>query len=129
MTPPSAPTYHAVLLLWPDDGDWPAGGEIDFMEISDPRRQNVDAFLHYGANNSQESGSLNIDATQWHSWAVEWTPEYVATYVDGHEWWRTTNREHLPPRSMHLCIQLDNFGGNTSAGGRLMVDWARQYPL
>ena len=127
--PPSAATYHAVLLLWPDAGDWPVGGEVDFMESADPGRQNVDFFLHYGRNNNQHDGSINIDATQWHSWAVEWTPQRIAAYVDGKKWWETTNEAHLPPGPMHLCMQVDNFGGDTSQGGQLKVDWVRQYPI
>jgi licheninase len=129
MATPAAATYHAVLLLWPDDGDWPESGEIDFMETSDPSRQGVSGFLHYGAQNNQKSGSTRIDATKWHSWAVEWTPDHLAMFVDGRQWWRTTSREALPPGAMHLCMQLDNFGGDTSRGGAMMVDWARQYSL
>jgi hypothetical protein len=125
--PPSAAGYQVVLLLWPDAGDWPAGGEVDFMEALDPARQNIDFFLHYGPDDSQDHGGINIDATQWHSWAVEWTSEHIAAYVDGKQWWETTNTAHLPPRPMHLAIQLDNSGGDTSLGGQLMVDWARQY--
>jgi hypothetical protein len=125
---PSAATYHSVLLLWPDAEDWPVGGEIDFMEIWDPTRQSVDSFLHYGADNSQDTGNIRIDATQWHAWAVDWTADRIVMYVDGVPWAQYTNPGHIPPRPMHLCIQLDNFGGDTSAGGHTMVDWARQYP-
>ena len=56
------------------------------------------------------------DATQWHNWAVEWTPTYIATYLDGKEWWRTERTEIFPPGPMHLCIQLDWFP--RSARGR-----------
>jgi hypothetical protein len=127
-SPAGAATYHPVLLLWPDADDTPAGGEIDFMEIIDPTRQTVNAFLHHGPPDQQEGGRVAIDATQWHSWAVEWTSDRIVTYVDGAPWWSTTNSAHFPPRPMHLCIQLDNFGGDTSQGGYLMVEWARQYP-
>ena len=47
-SPVADPTYHAVMLLWPDAENWPAGGEVDFMEISDETRQKTDFFLHYG---------------------------------------------------------------------------------
>ncbi|WP_245233904.1 glycoside hydrolase family 16 protein [Mycobacterium sp. PS03-16] len=123
-----AATYHPVLLLWPDAEDFPVGGEIDFMEITDPARQFVEGWLHYGPDDRREGSVVAIDATQWHSWAVEWTPEAIVYFVDGRPWWRTTNTAHFPPRPMHLCIQLDNFGGDSSQGGQLMVDWARQYP-
>jgi licheninase len=123
----AAETYHSVLLLWPDAEDWPSGGEIDFMEIEDPMRQSVEFHVHYGADNQQDEGMIQIDATQWHSWAVEWTPRHIAAYVDGQPWWEDTNTTHLPLRPMHLCIQLDDFGGDTSHGGREMVAWVRQY--
>ena len=126
---PSAETYHAVALLWPDAEDWPVGGEIDFMEIVDPGRRSVEGFLHHGPDNQLEQGSVAVDATRWHSWAVEWTPESLVFFVDGRPWWETRNAAILPPRPMHLCLQLDNFGGDTSPGGQMQVDWVRQYPL
>jgi hypothetical protein len=130
-SPASADAYHSLLLLWPDAENFPVGGEIDFMEIGDPARQSTDLFLHYGEDNSQVHGSLDIDATEWHNWAVEWTPERVSAYVDGEQWWETTDTGILPPGPMHLCIQLDYFPGDGSAsgGGFEHVDWVRQYPL
>jgi Glycosyl hydrolases family 16 len=121
--------YHALLLLWPDAEDWPSGGEIDFMEIDDPTRQRSDLWLHYGPDDQRERASLPVDATQWHSWAVEWTPQRIAAFVDGTMWWQTTEVSHFPPRRMHLCIQLDNTGGDTSPGAQMSVDWARQYGI
>ncbi|MCE3553994.1 glycoside hydrolase family 16 protein [Pseudonocardia sp. RS11V-5] len=128
--PESDPSYHALLLLWPDAEDWPTGGEVDFMEMSDPDRQSTDMFLHYGADNSQLHGDVEIDATQWHNWAVEWTPDHIAAFVDGAEWWRTDDTGTLPPGPMHLTIQLDWFphGGDVRES-RMEVDWVRQYRL
>jgi hypothetical protein len=125
-SPPGADSLHSLLLLWPDEENWPVGGEVDFMEISDPDRQSVDGFLHYGADNNQEAASVDIDATQWHAWAVEWTADHIAYYVDGEQWWETTEKSHLPPGPMHLTIQLDYFGGGVSET-RQHVDWVRQY--
>jgi len=125
----AAEAYHALLLLWPDDDDWPAGGEIDFMEVVDPARQGSEFWLHFGPDDTRENGYLPIDTTQWHSWAVEWTPNRIAAYVDGTMWWESTNVEHFPPRRMHLCVQLDNTGGDVGAGAQMSVDWARQYSI
>lgn len=126
---PASPNYHSVLLLWPDSERWPADGEIDFMEIFDPTRQNVTgSVLHVWPENGpdrNDHASLAIDATGWHSWAVEWNADHIIGYADGNEWFRTTT--HIPRGAMHLCIQLDHFGGDVSEGGQLMVDWARQY--
>ncbi|TGD86838.1 glycosyl hydrolase family protein [Mycolicibacterium sp. CH28] len=126
---PSGPGYHSLALLWPDAENWPLGGEVDFMEIAEPSRQTVEGWLHYGPNDERETGSVNIDATQWHSWAVEWTPQRMAMFVDGVQWWESTDPAHFPPGPMHLCIQLDNFGGDLGGGATTAVEWARQYSL
>jgi licheninase len=128
-SPLSAPAYHSVLLLWPDAEDWPVGGEIDFMEIADPQRQHVQTWLHSGADDQRQGTVVPIDATQWHTWGVEWTPDRIVAYVDGAQWWESTDAARFPPRPMHLCMQLDNFGGDTRGGAQQTVDWAREYRL
>ncbi|MCE0764133.1 glycoside hydrolase family 16 protein [Pseudonocardia kujensis] len=125
-SPAGSNDLHSLLLLWPDAENWPEGGEVDFMEISDPDRRSVDGFLHYGADNSQETASVDVDATRWHAFAVEWTAEHIAYFVDGEEWFVTTEKSHLPPGPMHLTIQLDNFG-NPDQETSMHVDWVRQY--
>lgn len=128
--PVSDPSYNALMLLWPDAEDFPVGGEIDFVEMMDPTRQRTNVFVHYGARNQQVSGAVRIDATQWHTWAVEWSPAGITTFVDGVAWWSTTNRGVLPPRSMHLCLQLDWFPRGTTATPSVMfVDWVALYPI
>lgn len=126
---PAPESYHSVLLLWPDAEDWPWGGEVDFMEISDPARQFVESWVIWGPSDQKLNNVIQIDATQWHSFGVEWTPQRVAIFVDGTESWEMADPAHVPPRRMHLCMQLDYFGGDTGKGARQMVDWARQYPL
>ncbi|MCF7547365.1 glycoside hydrolase family 16 protein [Pseudonocardia sp. WMMC193] len=127
-SPPGDPDLHSLFLLWPDAENWPEGGETDFMEISDPTRQTVEGFFHYGADNQQEHASVDIDATQWHAFAVEWTPQGATYFVDGEEWWNTTDTSILPPGPQHLTIQLDNFG-NPQEETQMHVDWVRQYSL
>ena len=130
-SPVADPTYNAVMLLWPDADDFPAGGEIDFMEIGDETRQKTDFFLHYGASDRQLHGEVAIDATQWHNWAVEWTPDHITAYVDGQEWYTTTRTDAFPPGPMHLTLQLDWFpkGDGTVAPSTMSADWVRYYPV
>jgi len=131
--PDSDPTYHALLLLWPDAEDWPEGGEVDFMEATGGDRQDVSFFLHYSEDNKQDEGEVAVDATQWHNWAVEWTPDHIIGYLDGQEWYRNENKDHLPPRPMHLTIQLDWFpedgDANNVRESEMQVDWVKEYPL
>ncbi|MEQ3554568.1 family 16 glycosylhydrolase [Pseudonocardia nematodicida] len=128
--PASDPSYNALLLLWPTAENFPVGGEIDFMEMMDPSRQRTDIFVHYGPDNSQIHGEVEIDGTTWRNWAVEWTPEHITAYVDGEEWFTTTDPQVQPPGPMHLCIQLDWFpSGDSVQESRMEVDWVRQYTL
>ena len=131
-SPVADPTYHAVMLLWPDAENWPVGGEVDVMEISDETRQKTDFFLHYGEADHQLHGEKVIDATQWHNWAVEWTPTTITGYVDGVAWFSTTRTDALPPGPMHLALQLDWFPGSGSGAvqqSEMQVDWVRYYPV
>jgi Glycosyl hydrolases family 16 len=130
--PASDPTYNALLLLWPDADNFPIGGELDFMEMTDHTRRSTNLFLHHGADNAQVHGAITIDATQWHNWAVEWTPKGVTAYVDGKPWWHTDDATVLPPGPMHLCVQLDWFptdGRGAVAPSQMQVDWVRQYAV
>jgi hypothetical protein len=126
--PAADPSYNAVMLLWPDGDTWPAGGEIDFMEMGDAARRTTHAFVHYGKDNRQVHGSVATDATRWHNWAVEWTPSSITTYLDGREWFRTTDPAVQPPGPMHLCLQLDWFPkGGAVQRSEMQVDWVREY--
>jgi beta-glucanase (GH16 family) len=99
--------YGPVLLLWPDAEDWPEGGEIDIMEIPKGDRTKAHFTVHWGEDNEQDGRSVEGDFTQWHTFAVEWTPEHVVGFVDGVEIYRNDDSEANPPRSMHLAIQQD----------------------
>ena len=123
--------YHAVLLLWPDSEDEGGyGGEIDFMENSDATRQNTEVFVHYGDEGTQLQGDVDVDATQWHNWAVEWSPDHITAYLDGKQWWSTSLAAAQPPGPMHMTVQLDQFrGGGGLIPSNLQVDWVRYYPI
>lgn len=127
---PGTSAYHQVLILWPDAEDFPVGGEIDYSEVADSERQNLNFFLHYGENNDQVHAEKQVDMTKWHNYAVEWTPEHIIGYVDGEEFFRSEDPKTLPPRAMHPTIQLDWFPEDGEPGTGLMeVDWIRQYGL
>ena len=128
--------YGDVLILWPDAEDFPEGGEVDFMEIPKPERTEYNFNLHFGADNSQNGTKVAGDFTQWHNYAVEWTPDHVAGFVDGQEVFRTTERHQIPPRPMHLTMQqdigpYDNWipprDATTPPEVRFQIDWVRIY--
>lgn len=126
MTPASA-NVHPVLLLWPYDDKWPQHGEVDYMEISDPTRQLLEGYLHWGAANNQDHASVPVDLTNWHVISVTWTPYSITYYVDGRRWFQDSNRSHLPPVKMNATIQIDDAGGAITQGGTMSVDWLHIY--
>lgn len=119
---------NPVLLLWPVAEDWPAGGEVDWMEISDPTRQETGFFLHFGPDNEQEAGTVTRDATRWTAWALEWTRDRMTAYTNGEPWYSTTDTGHFPPRPMTMTMQLDWFG-DADTPTSMQMDWARQWAL
>ncbi len=125
--PAGSAQYHPVLILWPTDIEWPRGGEVDFAETNSAA-DDVSFFLHYGAANNQVSETKALDITQWHNYAVEWTAGGVIGYIDGQEWFRSTDGNTNPPGKMAPTIQLDYFPGDGGPGdAQMQVDWMRIY--
>ena len=77
--------------LWPafwmlsNSASWPNGGELDIMEHINS--ENVVYGTSHDWNNGNvksESGTkYNVDVTQYHTYTIEWTEEYIIWYVDG----------------------------------------------
>ena len=125
------PRYHAVLLLWPQDGykRGKCDGEVDYSESTSDLTQ-TRFFLHHGCENSQVRASITNDTTAWHNYAVEWSPDGITGYLDGRPWFRDTDPTHLPPRPMHATIQLDYFPSDGTGPLRtthMSVAWTREY--
>jgi Glycosyl hydrolases family 16 len=119
--------YHPVLILWPDSGNWPADGEIDFAETNSAA-DDISFFLHYNASNEQVSDTKKVDLTQWHNYAVEWVNGRITGYIDGVKWFESTDGDTMPPGSMHPTIQLDYFpSGGDLKPSQMLIDYMRVY--
>ena len=123
---PGPDALHGVVILWPVAEDFPAGGEIDWVEVFHGDRQEVTVNIHHGPPDRSFGGEVERDATQWTAWAVEWTPEHITTYADGEEWYSTDRSELFPPRPMNMTMQLDWFppegGGPAASGSGMHMD-------
>ena len=123
------PKYHPVLILWPNNNTSPNCAEIDYAEGSRNTTQ-IKFFLHYacGGSNFQTTAAKTIDTTQWHNYAVEWTPAGITGYIDGVKTFSDTNPAHLPSVGMHQTLQLDWFpDGSATKPSQMQVDWVRVY--
>ena len=123
------PKYHPVLILWPNNNTSSNCAEIDYAEGSSNTAQ-IKFFLHYacGGSNFQTTSAKTIDTTQWHNYAVEWTPSGITGYIDGVKTFSDTNPAHLPSVGMHQTLQLDWFpDGSATKPSQMQVDWVRVY--
>lgn len=86
-------TWPAIWMLATDsdhgDGGWPDMGEIDIMEAvgHDPGRTHsaihTNALNHSLGTNPFATRSVPTSTTEFHEYALEWTPKRITTFVDG----------------------------------------------
>ncbi|RPF72247.1 glycoside hydrolase family 16 protein [Aurantiacibacter spongiae] len=93
--PDAVGAWPAFWLL--GNGRWPQTGEIDIMEYVGEKDW-VGVAVH-GDGYSGETPIVNrwyfapgTDATDWHDYAVEWTPEEIRFEVDGRTTYVATHR-------------------------------------
>jgi beta-glucanase (GH16 family) len=76
-------------------GQWPTSGEIDIMEILGGAPDLQYTTLHYGPhwpNQKQIGQTTNATpgtnfAQDFHTFGVDWQPDHMDFYVDGHVVW------------------------------------------
>lgn len=80
--------------LWPDDpfkyGVWPLSGEIDLMEWYSRYPEYVIPYFHYQPGDTQAAQTQSTwgcqpfrDASEWHTYGLEWTRTHLIATVDG----------------------------------------------
>jgi hypothetical protein len=121
--------YHPVLILWPDNNQWPEGAEYDFMECDEGSGE-FGLFMHLPNHSPyrQDHESFDLDIQNWHNYACEWNPSArtLKAFVDGEQIYSGSGRVADAPGPMHLTIQLDNFG-NTNRDAKFDIAWVRIY--
>ncbi|MDE6586000.1 MAG: family 16 glycosylhydrolase [Clostridia bacterium] len=93
---PQPSTYANVENKY---GGWPYNGEIDIMEARGRLQNVVDTTLHFGpvsdgtwqSDYKTSSKTLSSNTDRWHTYAVDWTPTYIAWIIDGTETFRVSS--------------------------------------
>jgi beta-glucanase (GH16 family) len=133
--------YHPLLLIWPDtDNDWPQDGEYDYLENGAPGEDCAEGYLHYPQDpdaDIQQEHAQDTDCgsplSEWHTIGFEWTPDHVAGFIDGKEWFKFSGGENDVRKCVqcmpigYQTIQLDNFYGDGMTPAQYEVDWYREY--
>ncbi|MCF0195965.1 MAG: glycoside hydrolase family 16 protein [Bacteroidaceae bacterium] len=83
-------TWPAFWMMPSAGGSWPDCGEIDIMEEVGADAGKVSSSIHCKAYNhplnTQKTHEMYVPTSEsrFHVYALEWTPDYIKTYVDGH---------------------------------------------
>lgn len=140
----------AVQGLWPafwmlgsdiTQVGWPASGELDIMEQIDTGNT-VYGTAHWQAANGTHASyglSLNTTVSDWHVYAIEWTPTTLTWYVDGTQYCvmniaNGVGNTYAFQNSFFLLLNMA-VGGNwpgyaiddASLPAQMLVDYVRVY--
>ena len=119
--------------------NWPP--EIDFYEDwpATNTRQLFTATVHYGSgDNMIWNTNSSVDATQWHTYGVEWNATTISLLVDGVQWATMANPSPTgtyglsQPQKIFMQVEvLDNpsdpVTSATPAVVNMNIDWATVY--
>jgi len=148
--PVGAGFWSAFWLL--GVGPWPAGGELDVVELLGDTEDAYVAAHGVSRNGAAWDKSTSVQTADgapwgasWHVYAVEWTPEAVVFEIDGEEVMRFTPEDvesdgtfwsFDEPEQIIFSLALGAWEGfpgggqpdeTTSFPGELRVDWVRVY--
>ena len=121
----------AALLLWPTDDN--GGWETDIMEFRSGDRTRNAVVLH-GPADAQVFHFDNFDASQWHTYTLDWLPGSLTLHLDGQKILETS--QLVPDEPMSLGFlgyvgkpgEVWTFGGPDATTPGFVswhVDWVR----
>ena len=90
-------TWPAFWMMPKNYTSWPADGEIDIMEEVGYNPNYVSSTIHCTAYNhtigTQKTAQTYVSTSQseYHLYALEWTADYIKSYVDGQCYFTFTN--------------------------------------
>lgn len=140
--------WSAIWMLPsnPGYGGWPHSGEIDIMENVGYLPDTVYGTIHSGdfngMNGKQKSLGLKINdlSTNFHVYAVDWTPEKISFFVDGRLYNEFVNQHSGPgawpfDKPFHLILNIavgGSWGGkhgidNSVFPQKMEIDYVRVY--
>jgi len=142
------PAFWMLPTDW-EFGGWASSGEIDIMELVGHEPRVVYGTIHYGGewpDNTSSGGSYRLSGEQdfsddFHTFALEWEPEELRWYVDGHHYltqrkWHSEGGEFPAPfnRRFHLLLNVAVGGDWPGSPGEttvfpqeMVVDYVRVY--
>lgn len=127
--------YGSGILLWPSSERWPVEGEMDISEVPKGDRGFSGSYFHYGSDNKVIGHQENGDFSQWHTYAVDWSPGKLVYSLDGRAIFTVSNGA-VPSTNHFLALQFDVGAtgafipprtSSTPSSVTMHVDWVRVY--
>ncbi|SEG19838.1 Beta-glucanase, GH16 family [Eubacterium ruminantium] len=96
---PTGRGFLPAFWMMPQDeqfyGQWPRCGEIDIMEVLGNQTDVLYGTLHFGEPHKQRQGTYTLTngnfADEYHVFAIEWEPGEIRWYVDGEQYFATSD--------------------------------------
>lgn len=109
------PGYKIAWLLWPDSGQWPRDGEIDFPEQNLDADTTVRGFMHRqdateGSDQNWAKGASSACDGEWHTATTTWKPGGWRTAECSFDWDGVRIghfTERVPKGPMHCVLQIE----------------------
>ena len=128
-----------------EERPWPGCGEIDVMELKGQNEDTLWGTLHGPNGSNGSTTTLDTPHTDWHVYAVDWTPNSITWYVDGVQYHKVTKSEYIGSNpaavwvfdhEFYIILNLamgGNFvGGPTDAGletAKITFDYVRYFTV
>jgi beta-glucanase (GH16 family) len=138
--PSGGGTWPAIWMLGDDfaTNAWPACGEMDIMEHKGNDLNRIYGTLHYpnhsGGNGDGANTVITNATTQFHTYALDWTPTQMNISIDGVIFKTVANNSTIPFNHNFFIILNFAIGGSFAGavdpaftGGTFEIDYVRVY--
>ena len=134
---PAGQGFWPAFWLLPENGGWPP--ELDIMEVLGNDPSTLYTTVHTGAaNNSFSQANHVVDLSAgFHTYGVDWEPDYITWYLDGHAVYKTATPADMTGANaspMYMILNLavggywpGNADSTTHFPNSMLVDWVRAY--
>ena len=111
------------FFLWKDGSSTTTSwNELDYEKVTSTCRLTTNIWTGKGTQSSQTNTTTFDVCADYHTYAFEWTPDYIAWFIDGTQIRRVTGAsvtEYTQNASQGMQIHFNVWAGDASFGGTL----------
>jgi len=111
------------FFLWKDgSSSTTSWNELDYEKVNSPCRLTTNIWTGKGTQSSQTNTTTFDICADYHTYAFEWTPDYIAWFIDGAQIRRVTGAsvtEYTQNASQGMTFHFNVWQGDSSFGGTL----------